>query len=83
MQSLEYLASEGLSPKSIKLYLSAIRHLQIEFHRVDPKINHTIPTLEQVIKGARREAAKQGMIARPRLLITPEILLKLRRVWGG
>ena len=77
-----YLASEGLSPKSIKLYLSAIRHLQIEFHSVDPKI-HAMPTLEQVIKGAKREAAKQGTVQRPRLPITPEILLRLRRVWEG
>ena len=42
-----YLASEGLSPKSIKLYLSAIRHLQIEFQGVDPKI-HAMPTFSSI-----------------------------------
>ena len=32
-----YLASEGLCKKFIKLYLSAIRHPQIEFNCMDPK----------------------------------------------
>ena len=40
-----------------------------------------MPRLEQVIKGTKREAAKQGTIARPRPTITLKILLKLLRVW--
>lgn len=75
-----YLLSEGLAPRSIKLYLAAIRHLQIELHFPAPAI-HTMPRLEQVLKGAKREAAKRGNREKPRLPITPEILLKLRRVW--
>ena len=76
------LAAEGLSSKTINLYLSAIRHLQIAAHFPDPNI-HVMPRLEQVIKGSKRVAAKQGQTTRPRLPITPDILLKLRRVWGS
>lgn len=77
-----FLASEGLSPKTTKLYLSAIRHLQVSLHFPDPKI-HAMSRLEQVIKGTKRMAARQGQTARPRLPITPDILSQLRRVWAS
>ena len=77
-----YLVSEGLAPKSIKLYLAAIRHLQIQFHFHAPAM-HTMPRLEQVLKGAKREAAKRGKREKPRLPITPEILRQLRRAWDS
>ena len=52
------LAHEGLSPKTIKSYLSAARHLQIAMSLPDPKIGEMV-RLEQVIKGAKREYAKE------------------------
>ena len=46
----------------------------------DPKISE-MPRLEQVIKGIKKEYAKQCPGQRVRLPITPEILLKMRQVW--
>ena len=76
---VSFLAEQRLSPKSIKLYL-AVRHLQISMNLQDPKIGE-MPKLEQVIRGVKREHAKRSPGKRTRLLITPEILLKLRGVW--
>ena len=77
-----YLAWEVLSPKFIKLYLSSIRHLQIKFNSMDPKI-YSMPAMEQEIKGAKKEAAKQATVQTPRLPITPQMLLNVRRVCEG
>ena len=46
----------------------------------DPRIRE-MPKLEHVIRGVKREHAKQSPGKRVRLPITPEILLKLRGVW--
>ena len=77
---VSFLAEQGLSPKSVKLYLSAVRHLQISLNFKDPKIGE-MPKLEQVMRGVKREHAKHSPGKRTRLPITPEILLKLRGVW--
>ena len=77
---VSYLADQGLSPKSIKSYLSAVRHLQIANHMYDPKINE-MSRLEQVTKGIKRTYARKSPGKRERLPITPEILLKMRSVW--
>ena len=76
---ISHLASQGLSPKSIKSYLSAVRHLQIAWHLHDPKISE-MPRLEQVIKGIKKEYAKHCPGQGVRLPITPEILLKMNQV---
>ena len=44
------LVKDALAPNSIKLYLSAVRHLHIAMHLPDPKIGE-MARLEQVIKG--------------------------------
>ena len=75
------LADEGQSPKTIKSYLSATRHLQIAMSLPDPRMGE-MARLEQVIKGAKREYAKRNPETRVRLPITPDILLKLRSVWS-
>ena len=77
---VSFLADQKLSPKTIKLYLSAARHLQISMNLHDPKLGE-MARLEQVIRGAKREYAKNSPGKRTRLPITPEILLKLRNVW--
>ena len=78
---VSFLADEGLSPKTIKSYLSAARHLQIAMSLPYPKIGE-MARLEQVIKGAKREYARRNLETRVRLPITPEILFKLRAVWS-
>ena len=60
------LADEGLSPKTIKSYLSATRHLQIAMSLPDPRMGE-MARLEQVIKGAKREYAKRNPEIRVRL----------------
>ena len=76
-----YLAEEGLAPKTIKLYLSAIRHLQVSMNLSDPKIGE-MARLEQVVKGAKREYAKKNPDKRERLPITPELLMQMKQVWS-
>ena len=76
-----YLAEEGLAPKTIKLYLSAIRHLQVSMNLSDPKIGE-MARLEQVVKGVKREYAKKNLDKRERLPITPELLMQMKQVWS-
>ena len=76
-----FLADEGLSPKTIKSYLSATRHFQVTMNLPNPKMGE-MARLEQLIKGAKREYAKRNHETRVRLPITPDILLKLRSVWS-
>ena len=71
-----YLAEQGLAPKTIKLYLSAVRHLQVSMNLSDPKIGD-MPRLEQVMKGAKCEYAKKNPDKRaftnhPRAAVTDE-----------
>ena len=77
---VSFLAQEGLAPSSIKLYLSAVRHLQISLHLPDPKIKD-MARLEQVVKGTKSVFAKHHPGTRKQLPITPELLLKIRQVW--
>ena len=75
-----HLAVQGLKSRSIKVYLSAVRHLQIESGFPDPFLSH-MPRLEYVLKGVKREEAERGSSGRTRLPITPSILRKLKDVW--
>lgn len=75
-----HLAHEGLSHQTIKSYLSAVKHLQIEMGLGDPSVA-SMPVLEHVLRGIKKENAKKIKKSTPRLPITPDILLKLRTVW--
>jgi len=75
-----HLAKDGLAPSSIKSYLSAVRHLHLAVHLPDPKIGE-MSRLEQVIKGSKCEYAKHNPGSRERLPISPDLLLKMRKVW--
>ena len=75
-----FVANSGLAHQTIKCYLSAIRHLQIESGRGDPQIS-TIPKLDHVLRGIKKEHSKEANITKPRLPMTPNILLKLTSVW--
>lgn len=76
---VSHLAEQGLAPKSIKGYLSAARHLQISMLMPDPKFSE-MTRLEQVMQGIKREYAKRSPGKRVRLPITPDILLRMRKV---
>lgn len=72
---------QGVQHQSIKCYLSALRHLQIEAGLPDPMMSAgNFPRLEYVLKGVKRSPAV-GPHSRRRLPITPFILRKLREVW--
>ena len=75
-----HLANEGLKFRTIKVCLSAIRHLQIEAGMSDP-FKESMPRLEYVTKGIKKHEAEKGVRERPRLLITPLLLLKMKAVW--
>ena len=77
-----YLASNGLAYQTIKSYLSATKHLQVESGHEDPQFGNMI-RLEHVLRGIKRELSKKDPTTKPRLPMTPNILLKLRAVWEG
>ena len=74
-----YLACSSLSYQSIRLYLSAIRFLQISYGFPDLSLS-SVPHLEYVLKGIRRGLPAHS---RPkRLPITPYILRIIHKVWS-
>ena len=76
-----HLAREKVKHKSIKTYLSALRNLQITSEMGDP-FQHSMPLLEQVLNGIKKDQAKSGILRpRERLPITPDILRCIRRIW--
>ena len=75
------MTEEGLAPSTIKLYLSAIRHLQVAMGLPDPKIED-MAWLEQVVKGAKREYGKKNPGRIQQLPITPDIQIRMKEVWN-
>lgn len=80
-QFVATLASQGVSHKSLKGYLSALRFFQISHNNEDPKVNEMV-TLQYVLRGIKGVQSKSsGFQPRVRLPITPHILLSMRRAW--
>ena len=77
---VSHLAEEGLSHKTIKSYLSAVRHLQIQAGLGDP-FTATLPQLAYVLKGIRRQQGPRLKVDK-RLPITPAELRILKDVWA-
>ena len=83
-----FLAKQKLTHATIKCYLAAVRHLHIADGAGDPHMG-SMAKLEQVLKGIKSIQAKGGAQGRERLPITPELLVKLKRVidkvmlWGA
>ena len=75
-----HLYKAGLSSRTVKSYLSAVRHSQISMGLGDPRVE-AMPQLEYVSRGMRKLSA--GGPSTTRLPITPAILLQLRVVWSG
>ena len=74
------LANEKLSHRTIKCYLSAVRHLHVAENHGDPGISGMV-RLEQVMRGIKSTQARGGIKGAVRLPVTLEILRKLKAVW--
>ena len=75
-----FLARSSLSYASIRLYLSAVRHLQISIGLPDLSLQSN-PRLDYVMRGIRRQLPQY---TRPRRMpITPSILLALYQSWSA
>ena len=75
------LADQGLKYRTVKVYLSAIRHLQISAAQPDPFGGAPMARLEYVLRGIKKREAEQGAGPRERLPITPSLLLRMKEVW--
>ncbi len=74
-----HLAEEGLTHKTIKVYLAGVRFL----HIAESPFTLVLHRLEYILRGIKRcEAAKcQGK--RERLPMSPLLLRKMKSVWGS
>ncbi len=75
------LADEGLKHTTIKAYMSGVRHLHIAEGLQNP-FQEAHPQLDLLMRGIAREESRQPGRAKPRLPITPNILRKIKGVWG-
>ena len=70
-----YLATQNVSPQSIKTYLSGIRHTQVTLGLPEPRSFSSLPRLRLVQAGIQRTHLEQASKpSRTRLPITPAIL---------
>ena len=76
-----HLACQKQSSQNIKVYLLAIRHMQITLGLPEPQGFSAMPRLRLVQSGIQRTHATQQTETRVRLPITPAILLKLKEHW--
>ncbi len=73
-----FLALKGLSPASIRLYLAAVRHMQIMQGLPEPRAMSSLPRLRLVVNGVTRSRSQGGQVpTKPRLPITTPILRKM------
>jgi hypothetical protein len=77
-----YLANQNLKHATIKVYLSAVRNLQISYGLDDPFAGTALPQLDLVMRGIKRAEAEKGVSKRERLPISPLILNQLKQVWS-
>ena len=71
-----HLACQQLSPQTVKVYMAAIRHMQITMGLPEPREYSSMPRLRLV---QSTHASKQA--TKIRLPITPAILIKLKKHW--
>ena len=79
---VSFLANQILKHSTIKVYLSAARHLQIANGMRDPFAGVPSPQLDQVMRGIKRNEAEKGSTTKQRLPISPVVLRKLWEVWS-
>ena len=78
---VSYLANQKLKHQTIKVYLSALRHLQIPEGLGNPFLPGSFPRLEYILKGIKHTPSVQSK--ETRLPITPPILKSLWSVWSS
>ena len=78
-----FLAKDGLAPQSIKSYLAAIHHTQIEAGLPEPKSLSSCPQLKLILNGVARQRIGHSSPKKPCLPILADTLLGLFRtmVW--
>ena len=75
-----HLPCQQLSPQTVKVYMAAIRYMQITKGLPEPREYSSMPRLRLVQSGIQRaHASKQA--AKIRLPITPVILMRLKEHW--
>ena len=76
------MASEGLTPQTIKTYLAAIRYMQITLGLPEPREFSSLPRLRLVQAGIKRTHSQRVPLgSKVRLPITPAILHGIRVQW--
>ena len=75
-----FLGREGLKHRTIKSYLSAVRHLHIAEGVPDP-FQLSRHRLEYVLRGVKRCKSEKGSEGRERLPISPDILRRIKTSW--
>ena len=75
-----YLADQGLAPQTGKLYMSAVRNMQISLGLPDPREQSSLPMLKRVQAGIARARMLNGTPSRVRLPITAHVLGRIREV---
>ena len=78
---VSHLANQKLKHQTIKVYLSALRHLQIAEGLGNPFLPGSFPRLEYILKGIKHTPSAQSK--ETRLPITPPILRSLWSVWSA
>ena len=76
---VSYLAQQGLTHQSIKVYLSAVRNLHVSAGLHEQFSRQLTPRLELVLKGIKKEKSKTSSPA-GRLPITIEVMQKMKAV---
>ena len=76
---VSYLAQQGLTHTSIRVYLSAVRNLHVQAGLHEQFAEQLTPRLELVLKGIKREKAKTAPPP-ARLPITVDIMSKIKTV---
>ena len=79
---MSYLAKQGLRHRTLKAYLSAIRHLHIAEGMEDPFQAH-FHRLHYTLSGIKRSECEHAGVKRVRLPITPPILRQMRAGWSA
>ena len=78
-----YLASNNLSPQTIKTYLAGIRHMQITLGLPEPRAFSSLPRLKLVQAGIQRTHSQRARPPNIRLPITPAVLRQIKGQWSA
>ena len=75
-----YLADVGLKPGTVKVYLAAVRNLQLSLGLPDPRDQSSLPFLKRVLMGISRAQMPRSAQNRPRLPITGPLLVRIHSI---